>query len=157
MLRIEKEELGNVRNPGRPDNEAGIVQPMRTANPLFKGWGPKLIATAVALNALRYSTAPTSAAQVAMASCSSPSHAATLISAPMADYPNGVAGSGQTVLRVMLASTGRVKNIAVAQSSGNVDLDFAATQVAEHSRYAPAVTACQATDDAFLYSVDFKE
>jgi TonB family protein len=143
MLAIDKNQNRERRNPVRRDA-------------CFDGWGPVLFAAAVVLSALVIFNQPAFAAtQVAVTSCATADHGAALLSNPIDEMPYGVGASGTTVLRIDLWSTGRIKNIAVAQSSGNSDLDFAAARIANESRYAPAMAACQAVDDSVLYNVTF--
>ena len=155
MRQIDNEHLSNIRYPGRPDTEAGIVHPTTSSRSFFHGWGPRLVAGAVAIGALAFATGPVKAATEFTPSCSSPDHSAMLLSNPDVESPEGVAASGQTILRVNLAATGRVSGVSVMQSSGNFDLDFAAVRVAEQSRYAPASADCSAAADTVLYSVTF--
>ena len=159
MRQIDNEYLSNIRYPGRPDSEAGIVHPTTPANSFFHGWGPRLVAGAVAAGALAFASCPAKATTeiTTPLACSNPDHGATLLSNPDVEDPAGVAASGQTIVRVSLAPTGRVSGVSIMQSSGNFDLDFAAARVAEQSRYAPASAGCRAAADTFLYTVTFAE
>ncbi|MGZ3497213.1 MAG: energy transducer TonB [Vulcanimicrobiaceae bacterium] len=158
MLPIENKQPSSVRNPGRPDNQARVILPTRTPNTLFRGWGPKLIATAVTICTLALSNKPALASShiTIASSCSSADHGATLLSSPIPETPEGVGASGRTIVRVDVAASGRVERLEVAQSSGSAQLDFAAVRVAEQSQYAPASLACHAAGDSFLYSVTFE-
>lgn len=157
MLPIKNKRPGGARNPGRPNGEAGVIQPTRTPITLFSGWGPKLFATAVAICALALSSDPARATSqmTTVSSCASADHGATLLSAPVPETPEGVGTSGRTIVRVDLAASGRIKSLEISQSSGSAQLDFAALRIVEQSQYAPASVACQATAERFLYSVTF--
>jgi TonB family protein len=152
MSPIENDQLKNVRNPGRPDSEAGIVRPMRVPNELFGGWGPKLMAATLIIGALAFADKPAFATEPF---CGIPDHAAVLLHGPAALTPEGVGASGETLVRVDLRDTGRVSSVSVARSSGNFDLDTAALRIAEQSTYAPASVDCRPTADSVLYGVTF--
>lgn len=149
----EDNELVRVRIPERPD-EGTLIRPKRVSTALFQGWGPKLLATALAIGTLGFSAHPATAAQViALASCQN--HGAALVSNPIPDAPDGDAATGETVVRVDLSSAGRVQTVAVAQSSGDTLLDFAAMRVARESQYSAASFDCKPAATQFLYSVTF--
>ncbi|HTZ53966.1 MAG TPA: energy transducer TonB [Candidatus Acidoferrum sp.] len=158
MLPIDHEDLKNVRNPGRPDSEAGLVRPMRTPNPLFKGWGPKLLTIALALCGIVITRTPASAdvKVIAITNCAA-DHGAELLSNPDAILPDFAYPNGETTLRVKLNASGRVDDVAIAQSSGDAMLDFAAMGVVRGSRYQPATQSCAAAADEFLYKVIFSD
>jgi TonB family protein len=158
MLPIDHEDLKSVRNPGRPDSEAGLARPMRTPNPLFKGWGPKLLTVALALCGIAITRTPASAdvEVIAIASCAA-DHGAQLLSHPDAILPDFVYANGETTLRVKLNASGRVDDVAIAQSSGDAMLDFAAMGVVRGSRYQAASLNCAQAPDEFLYKVVFPE
>jgi hypothetical protein len=43
MQQIDSSENLKVRNPGRPDDQAGLALPHRTSKAvIFQGWGPRL-------------------------------------------------------------------------------------------------------------------
>ncbi|MGB6985926.1 MAG: energy transducer TonB [Candidatus Aquilonibacter sp.] len=158
MLPIDNEDLKNVRNPGRPDSEAGLVRPMRTPNPLFKGWGPKLLTIALALCGIVITRTSASAnvEVIAITSCAA-DHGAELLGYPQPIIPDFVSANGETTLRVYLNAAGRVDNVAIAQSSGDAMLDFAAMHVVRGSSYQAASLSCAAASDEFLYKVIFSE
>jgi TonB family protein len=158
MLRTNDEQLKNLRNPERPDQSTGIARPPRASHALFAGWGPKLLTAAITLAAALCSSQPASAATkvIAMASCAA-DHGAVLLSHPDVILPDFVSGTGETVLRVDLVGSGQISNIAIAQSSGDAALDFAAMHVARGSRYEPASSDCQASGDSVLYRVIFDQ
>jgi TonB family protein len=143
-----------TRNPERSDDVAGIALPQRVSGKLFPGWGPKLMLAAFAVGALAVSNRPASAATaVAQAACGD--HGAVLVSSPVFGAPDGMSGNHETVLRIDLTASGRIANLAVAQSSGDPILDFEAIRVARESRYAAAVDGCKPAADSFLYRVTF--
>ena len=159
MLSIENEQIKQVRNPGRPDSEAGTVRPMRTPSALFHGWGPKLFVAALAICGLSLSTKPAFAAtQIAIISgCAAPDHGASLLSAPDVETPDGVGAAGEAIMRADLSSAGRVRDVAMAQSSGTFELDFAAMQVVRESRFAPASIGCTPAGESVLYDVIYTQ
>ncbi|HTU70302.1 MAG TPA: energy transducer TonB [Candidatus Baltobacteraceae bacterium] len=159
MFNTNDEHPKNLRNPERTEQSTGIARPIRTSQKLFAGWGPALLTGAVTLFALLCASVPASAAtKVILASaCSTPNHGAALLSHPDVMLPDGVNGTGTTILRVDLAASGEISNIAVAQSSGDSALDFAAMRVARASRYAAASWDCQPAGDSFLYKVIFAQ
>jgi TonB family protein len=158
MLRTNDEQLKNLRNPERPDEHTGIARPPRTSHALFAGWGPKLLTAAITVAAALCASQPVSASTkvIASASCAA-DHAAVLLSHPDVMLPDGVYGTGETVLRVNLAASGQISNISIAQSSGDAALDIAAMRVARASRYEAATWNCQASGDSFLYRVIFNQ
>lgn len=158
MLPIDYEDLKNVRNPGRPDSEAGLARPMRTPNPLFKGWGPKLLTVTLALCGIAITRTPAWAdvKVVAITSCAA-DRGAQLLSHPDATLPDFVYANGETTLRVKLNAMASVDDIAITQSSGDVILDFAAMGVVRGSRYQAASLNCTPATDEFLYKVIFSE
>jgi TonB family protein len=142
------------RNPERLDDESGVALPKRLPGTLFQGWGPKLMVAALAIGTLALSNKPANAATaVAMTACEN--HGATLISSPSFDVPDGVAERGDAILRIDLSATGRIENLAVAQSSGDPLLDFEAMRVARESRYNAAIVDCKPAADSVLYRVTF--
>ncbi len=157
MLPIENEKGQQIRYPGRPDSEAGTVRPMRTPNPLFHGWGPKLFAAALALSGVvATSKAALADTQIALiSSCATADHGASVLSSPILETPEGVGASGEAIVRVNLSAAGQVKAMAIAQSSGSFDLDFAAMRQVQRSHYAPASIGCNAAEDTALYDVTF--
>jgi hypothetical protein len=157
MLPIENETINQVRNPARPDAEAGPVRLIRTPNPLFRGWGPKLFAAALALSGLVVTNKPAFANDQPTIAYACADQGAALLSNPILETPEGVGASGQTIMRVDLSAAGRVHHIAIVQTSGNFDLDFAATREVIQSRYEPAKMGCRAAEDSVLYSVTFAE
>ena len=159
MLSIENQEVKQVRNPGRPDSEAGAVRPMRTPSVLFHGWGPKLFVAALAIFGLAMSVKPALAdTQIAIISgCAAPDHGASLLSSPVAEIPDGVGASGEAIMRVDLSDAGRVKNVGISQSSGTFQLDFAAMQIVRESRYSPASIGCTPAGDSVLYDVTYTQ
>lgn len=155
MLRTNDDQLKNLRNPEIPDERTGIARPPRTSHALFAGWGPKLLTAALTIAAAFCAGQPASAETKIVASVCAADHGAMLLSHPDVALPDGVYGSGETVLRVDLAASGQISNISIAQSSGDAALDFAAMRVARASRYLAASSNCQAAGDSFLYSVIF--
>ncbi|MGB8965082.1 MAG: TonB family protein [Candidatus Cybelea sp.] len=159
MLPINNEDLQNVRNPGRPDREAGLARPMRTRHPIFEGWGPKLFAVAIALCGIlaTHTSASADVKAVAITNCAA-NHGAVLISHPDLILLDLVPSAyGETTLRVGLGASGHVDNLAIAQSSGDEMLDFAAMRLARASRYEAASVNCEPAADEFLYKVTFSE
>jgi TonB family protein len=158
MLRTTDEQLKNLRNPERPDEHTGIAKPPRTSHALFAGWGPKLLTAAITVAAALCASQPASASTKVIASTTcAADHAAALLSHPDVMLPDGVSGTGETVLRVDLAASGEIANISIAKSSGDAVLDFAAMRVARMSSYQPASWNCQASSDSFLYRVIFSQ
>jgi TonB family protein len=154
MRQSDDIEILKVRYIDRPNEEGTLIRPKRVSTALFQGWGPKLLGAALAIATLGFSGRPAAAAQaVALASCQN--HGAALLSNPIPDAPDGDAASGETVLRVDLSAAGRVQTVAVARSSGDTLLDFAAIHVARESRYSAASIDCKPAADQFLYSVTF--
>ena len=157
MLRTNDDQLKNLRNPEIPDERTGIARPPRTSHALFAGWGPKLLTAAVTIAAAFCAGQPASAETKIVASVCAADHGAMLLSHPDVALPDGVYGSGETVLRVDLAASGQISNISIAQSSGDAALDFAAMRVARASRYLAASSNRQAAGDSFLFSLsDFR-
>jgi TonB family protein len=153
MRQYDDESL-KVRNPGRPDDEAGIASPKRISGNLFQGWGPKLMAAALAASALAFSDSQVKAANLVALGTACQNHAARLISNPAYVTPDG-SGSGEAIVRVTLSATGRIENASLVQSAGDPLLDFTAMHVIRESRYAAAIAACKPAADSFLYDVDF--
>jgi TonB family protein len=142
-----------VRYPGRPDDQAGVVMPKRICGNLFQGWGPKLLAAALAIGALAVSEKPVLAQSVAQAACAD--RGATLISSPSFSRPEGAMAGGVTLLRINLSASGQIEHVAVSQSSGDPVLDIEAIRIARASRYNPAMANCRAAAETFLYRVEF--
>ncbi len=156
MLRTNDDQLKNLRTPEIPDDRTGIARPPRTSHALFAGWGPKLLIAAIAFTTVLSANQPASAAtKIVAATLCGADHGAMLLSHPYVILPDGVSGSGETIMRVDLAASGQISNIAIAQSSGDAALDFAAMRVARASRFQAASSGCQAAGDSFLYSVIF--
>jgi TonB family protein len=157
MTTVDNGQPNNPRYPERPENEMRIIRPAATGNSLFRGWGPKLAAAALAIGTFTLSHQSASAAtQIGVtSSCSTADHGASLLSNPIVETPEGVAASGKAVVRVNLAASGGVDSAMIEQSSGDFNLDFAAIRAAEQSQYEPASIACRSVSDTVLYAVTF--
>jgi TonB family protein len=154
----DKSRNTRIESPG--DEIAGIVQPHRVGNTrLFPGWGPKLLAVAIAVSSFSQldRNGAAAAATLAAPSCAA-DRSAQIIGNPDPRLPEiarqqGVDGS--VVIRVGVSAMGLLENASVAQSSGNSLLDEEALRVARRSQYAPAVHDCRAIAGAYLYVVSF--
>jgi TonB family protein len=154
MRQTDNREHLQIRNPGRPDDEAGVVLPRRLPGTLFQGWGPKLMAVALLISALAMSEKPAQAeGTLAYAACTS--HGAQLISSPSFSKPEGVEEGGVAVIRINLAASGQIQSLALARSSGNTLLDIEALHVARASRFSGAMSDCTPAPETVLYNVDF--
>lgn len=105
MRQYEEPEQLVVRNPARPDNEAGIAAPKRISGNLFQGWGPKLLAGGLAASTLAFSNSQAKATTL------------VAIGAPSYVTPIGVNGVGEAVYRVTLSTTGQIEKVTLAQSA----------------------------------------
>jgi TonB family protein len=159
MRQIDPEEPKSIRNPRRPDPEAGIATPGRNPTGLFHGWGPKLMLCALAIGAAGFANKPAIAApqHVAVSACDTPDRGATLLSNPTPQMPSGVSERGTTVMRIDLSPSGHIEALAIAQSAGDMRLDFEAVRVAQASRYASASRNCNPVSDRVLYAVTFSD
>lgn len=159
MRHIDPEEAKATRNPILPNSEGGIATPVRNPGGLFHGWGPKLMLCALAVGTIGFANKPAVAAteHVALAACATADRGASLLSNPTAEIPDGVGARGTTVMRLDLSPLGHINALAIAQSSGDSQLDFEAIRVARQSRYAPAIRHCSAASDQVLYAVTFSE
>jgi TonB family protein len=154
MRQLDNNQYLRMRTPERTEDGERIAAPKRIASPLFQGWGPKLMAAALAFGALGLSNRPAMAANiVAYAACQD--HGATLLHSPIVEVPDGDSASGEAILRVDLSATGQISAISIAQSSGDPLLDFEAMRAARQSRYSAASAGCKPAADQFLYSVSF--
>jgi TonB family protein len=153
MRRIDETQHLNHRNPERPTDDAGVALPKRLPGNIFQGWGPKLMAAALATLAPALTTRPATANVVAVSACEN--HGARLISSPAVSTPEDAAMGGEAVLRIDLSAAGRIQNVTLAQSTGDALLDFAAMRVARESRYAAAFVDCKPAADSVLYRVTF--
>jgi TonB family protein len=158
MLRTNDDQIKNLRNPELPDERTGIARPPRTSHALFAGWGPKLLIAALAITAVLGANQPASAATkvIALATCGA-DHGAVLLSHPDVILPDLVSGTGETIMRVDLGTSGEISNLSIAQSSGDAVLDFAAMRVARGSRYQAASWDCQSAGESVLYRVIFDQ
>jgi TonB family protein len=153
MRRIDETQHLKSRNPGRPEDEGGVAMPKRLPGTIFQGWGPKLMAAALAMIAPALTTRSATANVVAVSACEN--HSARLISSPAISTPEDAAIGGEAILRVDLSATGQIQNLAVAQSTGDALLDFEAMRVARESRYAAAFVDCKPAAESVLYRVTF--
>jgi Gram-negative bacterial TonB protein C-terminal len=156
MRQFDNAENLKVRNPARPDDQAGIAAPKRVPGSLFQGWGPKLMATAFAAGALAISTSHVKAATLVAMAAACQDHSARLTSSPGYVTPDSVNGAGEAVYRVTLSENGRIEALALERSAGDPLLDFTAGRIVRQSRYAAAVAGCKASAETFLYSVRFE-
>ena len=154
MRQFDDTDQLKVRNPARPDNEAGIATPRRISGNLFQGWGPKLMAAALAASAIAFSDTQAKAATLVAVGMACQNHGARLISNPAYVTPDG-AGNGEAVFRVNLSATGQIEGLALQRSAGDPLLDFTAMHVIRESRYTAAIVGCKPSADTFLYSVNF--
>lgn len=155
MRQFDNAEPLKVRNPARPDDEAGIATPRRVSGNLFQGWGPKLMAAALAASALAFSESQVKAATLVAIGTACQNHGARLISSPAYVTPDSVNGVGEAVVRVNLSATGKIEDLALERSAGDPLLDFTAMHIVRESRYATATAGCKASAESFLYSVNF--
>jgi TonB family protein len=125
---------------------------MRFRSTLFQGWGPQLMAAALAA-ASGLAPRPATANVVAVSSCED--HGARLISSPAVSTPDEAPGGGEATLRVRLSAEGQILNVTIAQSTGDPLLDIEALRVARESRYAAAFVGCKPAADDVLYRVSF--
>src|SRR5579884_1445335 len=105
MRQIDSEDPKAMRNPERPDREAGIAAPRRNPGGLFPGWGPKLMLCALAMGGIACANKPAMAASqhVAVAACMTPDRGALLLSNPTPELPLGVSARGTTVMLIDLS------------------------------------------------------
>lgn len=157
MRQIDSEHPKAMRNPERPDREAGIAAPGRNPAGLFHGWGPKLMVCAFAMGSIAFADKPAMAdtQHVAMSACVTPDRGALLLSNPTPELPAGVSTRGTTVMRIDVSPSGHVDDLAVVQSAGDPRLDYEAMRVARASRYAYASHNCTAINERVLYAVIF--
>lgn len=158
MQDIDNKQIQKTRNPEVSENDhAGLVSYRRTPSQLFQGWGPKLMAAALAIGGLVASTLPATAAVkvIALATCAG--REASLISHPDAEIPSDVNVRGETVLRIDLSAMGQISSLNVQQSAGDPELDWEAMRVARGSRFTAASAGCQPAADEFLYKVIFSD
>jgi outer membrane biosynthesis protein TonB len=86
-----------------------VVKPKRSTTTLFPGWGPKLLAAAIAIGGFGLTTSHALAAdQLPM--CSAPDRPAAVLTSAIPDYPEiarlqGAAGSA--IVQVEIAPSGR--------------------------------------------------
>jgi TonB family protein len=99
------------------------------------------------------STRPAAANVVAVSSCED--HEARLISRPTVSTPDEAPAGGEAILRVDLSAAGQIRNLTIAQSTGDARLDLEAMRVARESRYAAAFVDCKPAADDVLYRVTF--
>src|SRR5215469_11919070 len=128
MRQFDDAEALKVRNPARPDDEAGIATPRRISGNLFQGWGPKLMAAVLAASALAFTDSQVKAATVVAMGEACQNHGARLISNPSYVTPDG-AGTGEAVYRVNLSADGQIKDLVLERSAGDPLLDFTAMHV----------------------------
>jgi TonB family protein len=126
---------------------------MRLPGTLLQGWGPKVMAAALATTVPALSTRPVAANVVAVSSCED--HGAQLVSSPAVTTPEEAPAGGEAIVRVDLSAAGQIRNLTIAQSTGNALLDFEAMRVARESRYAAAFVDCKPAADDVLYRVSF--
>jgi TonB family protein len=126
---------------------------MRFRSTLLQGWAPKLMAAGLATIAPILSARPTAANVVAVSSCED--HGARLISSPAVSTPDEAPAGGEAILRVDLSAAGQIRNLTIAQSTGDARLDLEAMRVARESRYAAAFVDCKPAADDVLYRVTF--
>jgi TonB family protein len=155
MRQYDDSEQLKIRNPARPDAEAGIATPHRVAGNLFQGWGPKLMAAALAASALAFTDSQVKAATLVAMGTTCQDHAARLVSSPAYVTPDGVNGAGEAVYRVNLSAFGKIESLTLERSAGDPLLDFTAMHVIRESRYDAAIVGCKASAQSFLYSVNF--
>lgn len=143
-----------IRNPGRPDDQAGIAAPRRLPGTLFQGWGPKLMAAALLVGALAFAEKPARAeSAIAYAACAN--HGAELISSPSFSNPSGIDDAGVALVRINLSASGAIQQLTLAQSSGNPLLDIEAMHVVRTSRFSGATIDCKPAGETVLYRVEF--
>ena len=157
----------NERNPNRKaEDEAGeprtsFIQPRRNPETLFRGWGPKLFAAALAASSIGLATGHAQAATTTygQGACPAPNRAAAAISNPAPEYPEMPKLEqigGAAVLQIHLSANGTMEGAQIAQSSGNADLDREALRVANNTRFAAEKVNCQAVEGDYLYAVEFR-
>ncbi len=144
-----------TRYAERDDATTRIALPRQTTSRLFAGWGPKLMAAALAVGALNARTAASAADALP---CLVPDHDAVLLSAPAPDVPaiaqlEGV--GGDVVVRIDLSVDGSIENARVYQSSGSILIDREALRVTHLALFAPASAACRPIPRTVLLSVNF--
>ena len=152
------------RNKPRTDLEIrrrSIVEPKIPLGSLFSGWGPKLMALALAIGAAGVTGRPADAGTaLADLACNAPDRDAIVLSAPAPEFPDyaQVAGdSGEAVIRVELSASGHVQHTELASSTGDFALDREANRIARESSYAPAMAHCENVASTFLYQVNFTQ
>ena len=155
MRQFDNAESLKVRNPARPDDEAGIASPQRVSGNLFQGWGPKLMAAALAASSLAFWNSQVKAATLVAMGAVCQNHSARLISSPSYVTPDSVNGIGEAVVRVNLSAAGKIEGLALERSAGDPLLDFTAMHIVRESRYSAAIVACKSAADSFLYNVNF--
>lgn len=73
------------------------------------------------------------------------------------EIARGTHVSGESLVRIDLDATGKVRGASMKQSSGNRWLDLAAMDSAHLSRYRPEVQNCKQVAGSYLVAVNFTE
>jgi len=162
---MENKDLERRRNtridlPG--DGLAGMVHPKRvTGTTLFRGWGPKLLAVAIALGALGLPASHALASEdpTPSLSCTVSDRDATVVDQPTPEMPESAVAaeaSGDVVVQVDLSAEGKVEKGTIVRSSHNFALDREAMRVVNETLFTPAIAGCQAIPSSYLYTVSFQ-
>ena len=142
-----------------PHELAGcVVRSKRSFTTLFPGWGPKLLAGAIAIAALGLTTSYAWADQQ-LPTCSAPDQPAAVLTSAVPDYPEiarlqGAAGSA--LVQVEIAPSGVPQHVTIARSSGNEYLDREALRAVLASHFTPAMSDCTPSAARYLYEVEFR-
>ena len=162
MFKNEAGDPDAIRRPDHPtaaEALGGIALPKRASGQrLFAGWGPKLLAFALAAGSVASLQRGASAQLEARPSCAVPDKVASIVSHPTPEIPEialqqEVTGSVEII--VDLDADGALRSARIEHSSGNAALDAEALRVARKSRYSPTIAACTAVAESLRYTVDF--
>ncbi len=147
-----------IEMPG--DGVIGSSRTHRSAVPsTFHGWGPKLVALALAASAFGSLEGRAYAATDpgASASCPLADSPAAIVEHPTPDIPQlaYLDGPKDVVVQIDLSASGALEGASVARSSGQSLLDMEALRVVRTSRFSPAISDCLPVESRYLYTVSF--
>ncbi len=134
-----------------------------SANVIFGGWGPKMMALALAATALASSTGRSDAAAIVTTQhglCSMGMAPPALADTQAPGWPNdltAVSGSGNVTVRVTVDTSAHVTRTAIEKSSGDFAMDQDARQLLSIAKFASSDALCATKPGDYAFVVEYQD
>ncbi len=134
-----------------------------SANVIFGGWGPKMMALALAATALASSTGRSDAAAIVTTQhglCAMGMAPPALASTQAPGWPDdltSVSGTGLVTVRVSVDTAAHVTRTAIDKSSGDFAMDQDARRLLSVAKFASSDASCATKPGDYAFVVEYRE